>query len=113
MRFDNWKFVFCEMRKPGGFAVWQDPFTCLRVPKIFNLRMDPYERADVVSDQYNDWVTKNAYLTAQGVMKSAAFLETFIEYPPSQKPASFSVDQIEEGVHAKINEILAKTPPAQ
>ncbi|WP_429820156.1 arylsulfatase [Ensifer sp. B1-9] len=113
MRFDNWKLAFCEMRKPGGFDVWQDPFTCLRVPKIFNLRMDPYERADIVSDQYNDWVTKNAYLTAQGVIKAAAFLETFIEYPPSQKPASFSVDQIEEGVHAKINEILAKTQPAQ
>ncbi len=113
MRFENWKYVFCEMRKPGGFDVWQDPFTCLRVPKIFNLRMDPYERADIVSDQYNDWRTKNVYLTAQAVGKSAAFLETFIEYPPSQKPASFSVDQIEESVHQKIDEILAKSQPAQ
>lgn len=113
MRFDNWKAVFCEMRKPGGFDVWQDPFVCLRVPKMFNLRMDPYERADIVSDQYNDWRTKNVYLVGIATMKSAAFLETFIEYPPSQKPASFSVDQVEEGVHAKINAILAKTPPAQ
>nr|WP_143348510.1 arylsulfatase [Ensifer adhaerens] len=113
MRWDNWKAVFCEMRKPGGFDVWQDPFTCLRVPKIFNLRMDPYERADTVSDQYNDWRTKNAYLFAQAVGKSAAFLETFVEYPPSQKPASFSVDQVEESVHQKIDEILAKSQPAQ
>ncbi|OWZ93806.1 arylsulfatase [Ensifer sp. Root558] len=113
MRWDNWKAVYCEMRKPGGFDVWQDPFTCLRAPKIFNLRMDPYERADIVSDQYNDWRTKNAYLFAQAVGKSAAFLETFIEYPPSQKPASFSVDQIEESVHQKIDEILAKSQPAQ
>ncbi|MNF14768.1 hypothetical protein D3C80_2171010 [compost metagenome] len=58
-------------------------------------------------------MTKNAYLTAQGVIKAAAFLETFIEYPPSQKPASFSVDQIEEGVHAKIDEIMKKAQPAQ
>ncbi|MGF6258623.1 arylsulfatase [Ensifer sp. ZNC0028] len=113
MRFENWKYVFCEMRKPGGFDVWQDPFTCLRVPKIFNLRMDPYERADIVSDQYNDWRTKNVYLTAQAVARTATFLETFIEYPPSQKPASFSVDQIEESVHQKIDEILAKSQPAQ
>ncbi|WP_407065187.1 arylsulfatase [Ensifer sp. LC499] len=113
MRYENWKHVFCEMRKPGGFDVWQDPFVCLRVPKIFNLRMDPYERADIVSDQYNDWRTKNAYLVAEGVGRAAAFLETFIAYPPSQKPASFSVDQIEESVHQKIDEIMAKTQPAQ
>lgn len=112
MRFDNWKAVFCEMRKPGGFDVWQDPFVCLRVPKMFNLRMDPYERADIVSDQYNDWRTKNVYLVAIATMKAATFLETFIEYPPSQKPASFSVDQVEEGVHAKIDEIMRKAQPA-
>lgn len=112
MRFDNWKAVFCEMRKPGGFDVWQDPFTCLRVPKMFNLRMDPYERADIVSDQYNDWRTKNVYLAGEATMKAAVFLETFVEYPPSQKPASFSVDQVEEGVHAKIDEIMRKAQPA-
>ncbi len=60
--------------------------------------MDPYERADVVSDQYYDWITKNAYLTAYGVMKSAAFLQTFVDYPPSQIPDSFSIDQIEKRV---------------
>jgi arylsulfatase A-like enzyme len=101
-RLNNWKFVYCEQRMPGGMQVWSNPFTCLRAPKIFNLRMDPYERADIVSDQYYAWMTDNAYLFAQGVMKSAAFLETFVDYPPSQPPASFSVDQIQEDVDAKI-----------
>jgi arylsulfatase len=104
MRFDNWKAVFCEQRAPGGFKVWSEPFVCLRVPKIFNLRMDPYERADVVSDQYYDWQTKNVYLAAVAVEKSATFLQTFIEYPPSQRPASFSIDQIRAAVDAKIAE---------
>ncbi|WP_460157138.1 arylsulfatase [Pseudomonas sp. S2_H10] len=106
MRFDNWKVVFAEQREPGGFAVWSSPFVPLRVPKLFNLRMDPYERADLVSDQYNDWLVKNSYLLAAGVAKAARFLQTFIEYPPSQKPASFSIDQIRAAVDAKIEEKL-------
>ncbi|WP_288193293.1 arylsulfatase [uncultured Phyllobacterium sp.] len=108
MRFDDWKIVFCEQKTPGGLQVWQDQFSCLRLPKVFNLRMDPFERADIVSDQYNDWLAKNAYLTAMGTMKASVFLETFIEYPPSQKPASFSVDQVEKSVHQKIDAILEK-----
>lgn len=102
MRFDNWKIVWCEQRAPGGLQVWSEPFTCLRVPKLFNLRMDPYERADVVSDQYYDWLTKNDYLLFQGTRKAAAFLQTFVDYPPSQRPASFSIDQIRKDVDAKI-----------
>jgi arylsulfatase len=103
-RVDNWKFVWCEQRAPGNLRIWAEPFTCLRVPKVYNLRMDPYERADITSDQYYDWFVKNAYLMAYGVMKSAAFLETFVEYPPSQPPASFSVDQIVEDVKKRIEE---------
>lgn len=98
MRHDDWKLVFCEQRQPGGFQVWANPFTCLRVPKVFNLRMDPYERADVVSDQYYDWTAKNAYLVAYGVSKVAPFLGTFKQYPPSQRPASFSIDQMTEAL---------------
>ncbi|SAL42118.1 sulfatase [Caballeronia peredens] len=94
MRHDDWKIVFCEQRQPGGFQVWANPFTCLRVPKFFNLRMDPYERADTVSDQYYDWTTKNAYIAAYAVAKVAPFLATFKEYPPSQRPSSFSIDQM-------------------
>ncbi|MNT50653.1 hypothetical protein D3C72_1875830 [compost metagenome] len=102
MRWGDWKAVFCEQRAPGNLNIWQDPFVCLRLPKIFNLRMDPYERADITSDQYNDWLAKNAYLTAIATMKASAFLQTFIDYPPSQRPASFSVDQVQEQVHKAI-----------
>ncbi|SDJ40000.1 arylsulfatase [Pseudomonas delhiensis] len=102
MRFGDWKIVWCEQRAPGGLQVWSEPFTCLRVPKLFNLRMDPYERADVVSDQYYDWLTKNDYLLFQGTQKAAKFLQTFVEYPPSQRPASFSIDQIRENVDKQI-----------
>ncbi len=102
MRYQNWKAVFCEQQAPGGFAVWKDPFVCLRVPKLFNLRMDPYERADVVSNQYYDWLVKNDYLVLIASMKAGEFLRTFIDYPPSQRPATFSVDQVQEEVDREI-----------
>jgi arylsulfatase A-like enzyme len=101
-RHENWKAVFCEMVKPGGFAVWYEPFTCLRIPKLFNLRMDPYERADIVSDQYDAWRVDNAYLMGWMTIHAGALLETFVEYPPSQEPASFTIDQIQRDVEAKI-----------
>jgi arylsulfatase A-like enzyme len=104
-RYKDWKTVFCEMKAPGGFAVWAEPFTCLRAPKIFNLRQDPYERADIVSDQYYDWFAKNDYIVGEGVMHAAVLLNSFIEYPPSQPPASFSIDQIQKEVDAKIKEM--------
>ncbi|HYP86082.1 arylsulfatase [Variovorax sp.] len=112
MRSGDWKIVFCEQRVPGGMGVWSNPLTCLRLPKVFNLRMDPYERADIVSDQYYDWMTKNVYLNFIGTQKAAAFLETFVAYPPSQKPASFSIDQIRADVDRRI-EALEKERPKQ
>jgi arylsulfatase A-like enzyme len=107
-RVDDWKWVWCEQRAPGGFSVWINPLTCLRGSKVFNLRMDPYERADVVSDQYYDWIVQNAYLTAYGVQKTAAFLETFVDYPPSQIPASFTIDQIAKDVDARSRAKMEK-----
>lgn len=112
MRFDNWKFVYCEQRAPGQFAIWAEPFTCLRVPKMYNLRMDPYEHADISGNGYDQWRTDNAYLVFEGVRRSAAFLQTFIEYPPSQTPASFSVDQIAADVKAKVADKLKQMAPA-
>ncbi|WP_109483648.1 arylsulfatase [Paraburkholderia sp. C35] len=102
MRYGDWKFVYCEQRAPGGFGVWNNPLTCLRVPKIFNLRMDPYERADIVSDQYYDWTTKNVYVLYGAIAETAKFLDTFVAYPPAQTPASFTVDGIRAGVDAEI-----------
>jgi arylsulfatase A-like enzyme len=92
MRHDNWKYVFCEQRAPGNLEIWSNPFTCLRLPKIYNLRMDPFERADITSDQYYDWMVHNVYLGVQGQILAIQFMETFKEYPPSQAPASFSID---------------------
>ncbi|WP_025138709.1 arylsulfatase [Achromobacter sp. DH1f] len=113
MRYENWKVVFCEQTAPGGFAVWREPFVCLRVPKVFNLRMDPYERADIVSDQYNDWLTKNAYLAFVGSAKAGEFLQTFIEWPPSQNPPSFSTDQIQKAVDKQIDEYFEQQAKKQ
>lgn len=104
-RYDDWKVVFHEQRVPGGFGVWQEPLVTLRLPKLFNLRMDPYERADTVSDQYNDWLVRNDYLLVKGQLQSAAFLETFVNFPPSQRVASFNI----EGVREQVNKAIDKS----
>jgi arylsulfatase len=108
MRWGNFKAVFSEQRAQGNALIWANPFTPLRLPKLYNLRMDPYERADITSDQYWDWEVKNAYLVGEATMKASVFLETFVDYPPSQRPASFSVDQVRKHVDKKIDEAFAK-----
>ena len=65
-------------------------------------------RADVVSDQYPDWLVKNDYIITGGMLQATAFLETFVEYPPSQRPASFSIDQVRARVDKKIDESFKK-----
>jgi len=102
VRLDNFKVVFCEQRQPGGMQVWANPFTCLRVPKLFNLRMDPYERADSVSDQYYDWFVKNAYVMQYTQYKVAPFIASLKEYPPSQRVGTFSLDQAMEALQRSI-----------
>jgi arylsulfatase len=94
----------CEQREPGGFPVWANPFTCLRAPKVFNLRMDPYERADIVSDQYYDWMGQNAYVIQYTLYKVSPFLQSLREYPPSQRVGSFSIDQMMEALQRSIPE---------
>jgi arylsulfatase A-like enzyme len=106
-RYRDWKAVFSEQKKPGGFAVWYEPLTTYRIPKLFNLRMDPYERADVVSDQYDDWRIKNAYLVGYMNLKAAAFLQSFKNYPPSQVPASFTIDQVVNDIDRRIEMLSA------
>jgi arylsulfatase len=96
LRYDNWKMVFMEQRVIGTLRIWAEPFVPLRVPKIFNLRTDPHERADQISNTYYDWLLDHAFLLvpAQGFVGD--FLVTFIEFPPRQKAASFTVDQVME-----------------
>jgi arylsulfatase len=112
-RYGDWKAVFREQTYPGGFAVWYQPFVDYRIPKIFNLRMDPYERADVVSDQYDDWRVKNAYLMGYMNIKAGAFLETFGDWPPSQLPASFTINYFEEDANAKAAAKMKAAAAAQ
>ena len=103
VRYQNFKAVFCEQRVPGGFEVWSNPFTCLRVPKMYNLRMDPFERADIVSDQYYDWMTENAYLVQYTLFRVKPFLMSLKEYPPSQRVGSFSIDQMMEALERSVS----------
>jgi arylsulfatase len=114
-RYGDWKAVFREIDAPGGFAVWYEPYIDYRIPKIFNLRMDPYERADIVSDQYDDWRLKNVYLVGYMNTKAGAFLETFGEWPPSQLPGNFTIKYFEEDAQRKMMQNMqkAKEAPAQ
>jgi arylsulfatase A-like enzyme len=96
LRYDNWKVVFMEQRTRGTLEVWMDPFVPLRVPKLFNLRTDPYERADVTSNTYFQWLIENDYLILAASAIVEEFLKTFKDFPPRQKAASFTIDQAME-----------------
>jgi arylsulfatase len=98
LRFDNWKAVFAEQRATGTLAIWGEPFVRLRLPKLFNLRADPYERADLTSNTYWDWYMDHVYLLVPMQKFVGEFLATFKEFPPSQRPASFTIDQVMESM---------------
>jgi arylsulfatase len=94
MRYENWKMVFCEQKVQGTLEIWAAPFVCRRLPKMFNLRLDPYERADITSNTYYDWTIQRAFLIVPAQAMVAQFVETFKNFPPRQKPSSFSVDEV-------------------
>jgi arylsulfatase len=94
LRYDNWKLVFMEQRTPGTLRIWAEPFTTLRVPKIYNLRTDPYERADITSNTYYDWLIDHVYLLVPAQDYVGKFLMTFKDYPQRQKAASFNLDEV-------------------
>lgn len=98
LRYNDWKMIFMEQRTEGTFRVWMDPFVPLRVPLIMNLRRDPYERAEITSNTYYDWMLDRAYLLVPAQAYVGDFLSTFQEYPPRQKAASFSLDQVIEAM---------------
>jgi arylsulfatase len=93
LRFDNWKVVFMEQRTQGTLRIWAEPFVPLRVPKLFNLRLDPFERADITSNTYYDWLLSHDFIILAAQTVLMPFLESFKEFPPRQKPASFTIDQ--------------------
>lgn len=94
LRYQNWKVVFCEQKVEGTFEVWAAPFVCRRVPKLYNLRLDPYERADITSNSYFDWEIRRVFLLVPAQEFVGQFVASFEEFPPRQKPSSFSVDQV-------------------
>jgi arylsulfatase len=96
LRYNDWKVIFLEQRAEATFQAWREPFVPLRVPLLFNLRRDPYERGQITSNTYDDWFLDRVYLLLPAQDYVAQFLMTFKEYPPRQKAASFSIDQVME-----------------
>ena len=95
LRYNQWKLVFAEQRA-HGFDVWQEPFVTLRLPKIFNLRSDPFEMADHVGMDYDHWRIDRTFLLVPAQEYVGKFIATFKDFPPSQKVGSFSLDQVLE-----------------
>jgi arylsulfatase len=98
LRAGNWKIVFMEQRVPGTMRVWAEPLVVLRMPKLFNLRTDPYERADITSNTYYDWFIDHVPQINLGLSVVQPFLESFKEFPPRQKAATFTLDQALEKI---------------
>jgi arylsulfatase len=91
LRYDQWKIVFAEQRE-HGLNVWEEPFVPLRLPKLFNLRSDPFETADHEGMDYERWRVEHLFVMVPAQQYVGKFLGTFKDYPPSQKPGSFSID---------------------
>ena len=102
MRYDNWKMHFAQQRTPGTLAVWVEPFTITRIPILYNLKTDPFERATITSNTYWDWYIDHAWVMVPTQTLVAEFVETFKAFPPRMRPASFTVDQVLE---------VLKSPP--
>jgi arylsulfatase A-like enzyme len=93
LRYNQWKIVFEEQRA-HGFDVWQDQFTTLRLPKLFNLRSDPFETADHEGMDYDHWRIERVFLLVPAQAYVAQFLATFKEFPPRQEVGSFSLERV-------------------
>jgi len=103
MRFNNWKIVFMEQRAQGTLRVWAEPFVRLRIPKLFNLRTDPYEYADITSNTYYDWFLHNDYFIGLAQIAASKFASTFKDFPPVQRPNTFTIDD----AIAKMHDVTA------
>jgi arylsulfatase len=97
LRYGQWKLMFTEQRA-HGMLVWQEPLVTLRFPKLFNLRRDPFERAELESGAYDTWRFERIFLITPGAAYVGKFLATFREFPPRQKPGSFNLDRVLESL---------------
>jgi arylsulfatase len=104
LRYNDWKMIFMEQKAETTLRAWMEPFVPLRVPLIINLRRDPYERGITTSNTYYDWLIDRAYLLVPAQAYVGEFLSTFREYPPRQKAASFSLDQVMEKMTQPIGD---------
>jgi arylsulfatase len=96
VRVENWKIVFEEQRAPGTIQVWMEPFTPLRLPKLYDLHADPFERADITSNTYGDFMLSKGYIALAASAVVGKYLESYKDFPPSQRAASFTIDQAME-----------------
>jgi arylsulfatase len=96
LRYQDWKLIFMEQRVEATLQAWVEPFVPLRIPMILHMRRDPFERAPITSNTYYDWLLDRAYLLVPAQAYVGKFLSTFKEYPPRQKAASFSLEQVME-----------------
>ena len=94
MRYENWKLVFLEQRAEGTLRVWSEPLTHLRIPLMFDLRADPYERSQITSNTYYDWLLDHAFQLVPAQAYVGQFLMTFKDYPQRQKADSFNMDEV-------------------
>jgi len=109
LRVGNWKVTFLEQRA-HGMDVWREPFVALRAPKMHNLRTDPFERADEDATLfYGKWIADRTFLLVPAQAIVGEFLKTFAEFPPRQKPASFSIDQALEKARQNEKQLATAT----
>ncbi len=101
MRYDDWKAVFLENRGMA-FEVWREPFTELRVPLLFNLRRDPFEKAQHNANTYNDWFLERVFVLAPMQQLAAKFLMTMKDFPPSQTPGSFNLEKVQKQIESSM-----------
>jgi arylsulfatase A-like enzyme len=104
IRFGNWKLVFSEQKTPGTLDIWGEPFTARRLPLFFNLRMDPYERAQITSNSYYAWTLHKGYLMLAAQAIAGEFIATFKEFPPRQRPQSFNLDEVMQRLQKPAND---------
>ena len=99
VRWNDWKVVYKENRGQG-FGVWREPFTELRVPLVFNLRRDPYERAQHNANVYEDWALDRPFIIFGAMAVATQFLTTLKDFPPSQTPGSFNLDNVRKRIES-------------
>ncbi len=102
LRYNDWKVIFLEHRYPQTLRAWAEPWTELRIPLLFNLRRDPYERSNITSNTYWDWYLDRVYLLLPAAGYVSEFLATFEEFPPRQKPGSFTIGDAKDKIFSQI-----------